>query len=103
MLLRYGKHINYLATTFLLVTFFGFLLSVTSLSHYSTPTTFTLLKASFWTTVILTIIGFGREKKRTYGYTIWHLYTCSHWSLHFFHYRLPLSPKTIEKSYLFIR
>ena len=62
MLLRYGKHINYLATTFLLVTFFGFLLSVTSLSHYSTPTTFTLLKASFWTTVILTIIGFGREK-----------------------------------------
>ncbi|MFQ6177598.1 hypothetical protein ACLMJU_12135 [Bacillus paranthracis] len=62
MLLRYGKHIDYLATTFLLVTFFGFLLSVTSLSHYSTPTTFTLLKASFWTTVILTIIGFGREK-----------------------------------------
>ena len=62
MLLRYGKHINYLAITFLLVTFFGFLLSVTSLSHYSTPTTFTLLKASFWTTVILTIIGFGREK-----------------------------------------
>ncbi|MEK4584175.1 hypothetical protein [Bacillus sp. FSL W7-1334] len=24
--------------------------------------TFTLLKASFWTAVILTIIGFGREK-----------------------------------------
>ena len=61
MLLRYGKHINYLATAFILVTFFGFLLSTTWL-HYSTPTTLTLLKASFWTTVILTIIGFGREK-----------------------------------------
>ncbi|MDR2994709.1 hypothetical protein ACQKN7_18800 [Bacillus cereus] len=62
MLLRYGKHINYLATSFILVTFFGFLLSTTWLTHYSTPTTFTLLKASFWTAVILTIIGFGREK-----------------------------------------
>ncbi|HDR6955350.1 MULTISPECIES: hypothetical protein [Bacillus cereus group] len=61
MLLRYGKHINYLATAFILVTFFGFLLSTTWL-HYSTPTTPTLLKASFWTAVILTIIGFGREK-----------------------------------------
>lgn len=61
MLLRYGKQINYLATSFILVTFFGFLLSTTWL-HYSTPTTFTLLKASFWTAVILTIIGFGREK-----------------------------------------
>ncbi|AAP08135.1 MULTISPECIES: hypothetical protein [Bacillus] len=61
MLLRYGKHINYLATAFILVTFFGFLLSTTWL-HYSTPTTLTLLKASFWTAVILTIIGFGREK-----------------------------------------
>ncbi len=64
MLLRYGKHgkhINYLATSFILVTFFGFLLSTTWL-HYSTPTTLTLLKASFWTAVILTIIGFGREK-----------------------------------------
>ncbi|MEF8678787.1 MULTISPECIES: hypothetical protein [Bacillus cereus group] len=60
MLLRYGKHINYLATSFILVTFFGFLLSTTWLTHYSTPTTFTLLKASFWTAVIL--IGFGREK-----------------------------------------
>ncbi len=89
MLLRYGKHINYLATAFILVTFFGFLLSTTWL-HYSTPTTLTLLKASFWTAVILTIIGFGREKKRTYGYTIWHLYTCIHWSLHFCRYRLPL-------------
>ena len=99
MLLRYGKHINYLATTFLLVTFFGFLLSVTSLSHYSTPTTFTLLKASFWTTVILTIIGFGREKAhlRLYYLAFVHLQ-----SLVFtlFRYRLPLSPKTIEKSYL---
>lgn len=102
MLLRYGKHINYLATSFILVTFFGFLLSVTLLSHYSTSTTFTLLKASFWTAVTLTIIGFGR-KKRTYGYTIWYLYTCIRWSLHFFGYRLPLSPKTIEKSYLFTR
>ncbi|HDR7654853.1 MULTISPECIES: hypothetical protein [Bacillus] len=62
MLLRYGKHINYLATSFILVTFFGFLISVKLLSHYSTSTTFTLLKASFWTAVILTIIGFGREK-----------------------------------------
>ncbi|MGG5769951.1 hypothetical protein [Bacillus cereus group sp. BfR-BA-01319] len=62
MLLRYGKHINYLATSFILVTFFGFLLSVTLLSHYSTSTTFTLLKESFWTAVTLTIIGFGREK-----------------------------------------
>ncbi|MED3125157.1 hypothetical protein [Bacillus wiedmannii] len=62
MLLRYGKHINYLATSFILVTFFGFLLAVTLLSHYSTSTTFTLLKASFWTAVTLTIIGFGREK-----------------------------------------
>jgi len=62
MLLRYGKQINYLATSFILVTFFGFLLSTTWLTHYSTPTTFTLLKASFWTAVILTIIGFGREK-----------------------------------------
>ncbi|MBS9801626.1 hypothetical protein [Bacillus cereus] len=62
MLLRYGKHINYLATSFILVTFFGFLLSTTWLTHYSTPTTFTLLKTSFWTAVILTIIGFGREK-----------------------------------------
>jgi hypothetical protein len=61
MLLRYGKHINYLATAFILVTFFGFILSTTWL-HYSTPTTLTLLKASFWTAVILTIIGFGREK-----------------------------------------
>ncbi|OPA39973.1 hypothetical protein BHL07_14185 [Bacillus cereus] len=61
MLLRYGKHINYLATAFILVTFFGFLLSTTWL-HYSTPTTLTLLKASFWTAVILTIIGFRREK-----------------------------------------
>ncbi|MDA2438046.1 hypothetical protein PDN50_04080 [Bacillus cereus] len=61
MLLRYGKHINYLATAFILVTFLGFLLSTTWL-HYSTPTTLTLLKASFWTAVILTIIGFGREK-----------------------------------------
>ncbi|OUA55817.1 hypothetical protein [Bacillus thuringiensis] len=61
MLSRYGKHINYLATAFILVTFFGFLLSTTWL-HYSTPTTLTLLKASFWTAVILTIIGFGREK-----------------------------------------
>lgn len=61
MLLRYGKHINYLATAFILITFFGFLLSTTWL-HYSTPTTLTLLKASFWTAVILTIIGFGREK-----------------------------------------
>lgn len=61
MLLRYGRHINYLATAFILVTFFGFLLSTTWL-HYSTPTTLTLLKASFWTAVILTIIGFGREK-----------------------------------------
>ncbi|MDA2381554.1 hypothetical protein PDN41_07075 [Bacillus cereus] len=61
MLLRYGKHINYLATSFILVTFFGFLLSTTWL-HYSTPTTLTLLKASFWTAVILTIIGFGRKK-----------------------------------------
>ena len=61
MLLRYGKHINYLATAFILVTVFGFLLSTTWL-HYSTPTTLTLLKASFWTAVILTIIGFGREK-----------------------------------------
>ncbi|EJR32878.1 MULTISPECIES: hypothetical protein [Bacillus cereus group] len=61
MLLRYGKHINYLATAFILVTFFGFLLSTTWL-HYSTPTTLTLLKVSFWTAVILTIIGFGREK-----------------------------------------
>ena len=61
MLLRYGKHINYLATAFILVTFFGFLLSTTWL-HYSTPTALTLLKASFWTAVILTIIGFGREK-----------------------------------------
>ncbi|MED3538302.1 hypothetical protein ABEX53_17380 [Bacillus toyonensis] len=61
MLLRYGKHINYLATAFILVTFFGFTLSTTWL-HYSTPTTLTLLKASFWTAVILTIIGFGREK-----------------------------------------
>ncbi|WP_410986352.1 hypothetical protein [Bacillus cereus] len=61
MLLRYGKHINYLATAFILVTFFGFLLSTTWL-HYSTPTTLTLLKAPFWTAVILTIIGFGREK-----------------------------------------
>ncbi|PFK10282.1 hypothetical protein [Bacillus cereus] len=52
---------NYLATAFILVTFFGFLLSTTWL-HYSTPTTLTLLKASFWTAVILTIIGFGREK-----------------------------------------
>ncbi|ALQ66892.1 hypothetical protein AB1I92_02250 [Bacillus mobilis] len=62
MLLRYGKHINYLATSFILVTFFGFLLSTTLLINYSTSTTFTLLKASFWTAVILTIIGFGREK-----------------------------------------
>ncbi|MCH4567401.1 hypothetical protein [Bacillus sp. ES1-5] len=62
MLLRYGKHINYLATSFILVTFFGFLISVTLLSHYSTSTTFTLLKASFWTAVTLTIIGFGQEK-----------------------------------------
>ncbi|PDY98001.1 hypothetical protein COD89_26995 [Bacillus thuringiensis] len=62
MLLRYGKQINYLATSFILVTFCGFLLSTTWLTHYSTPTTFTLLKASFWTAVILTIIGFGREK-----------------------------------------
>ncbi|MGE7863235.1 hypothetical protein COK56_14540 [Bacillus cereus] len=62
MLLRYGKHINYLATSFILVTFFGFLLSTTLLVNYSTSTTFTLLKASFWTAVILTIIGFGREK-----------------------------------------
>ncbi|MED3483301.1 hypothetical protein P4523_14460 [Bacillus toyonensis] len=61
MLLRYDKHINYLATAFILVTFFGFILSTTWL-HYSTPTTLTLLKASFWTAVILTIIGFGREK-----------------------------------------
>ncbi|PEQ07701.1 hypothetical protein [Bacillus toyonensis] len=61
MLLRYGKHINYLATAFILVTFFGFILSTTWL-HYSTPTTLILLKASFWTAVILTIIGFGREK-----------------------------------------
>ncbi|CAM4019831.1 MULTISPECIES: hypothetical protein [Bacillus cereus group] len=62
MLLRYGKHINYLATSFILVTFFGFLLSTTLLINYSTSTTFILLKASFWTAVILTIIGFGREK-----------------------------------------
>ncbi|MBE5105776.1 hypothetical protein IGI01_10795 [Bacillus thuringiensis] len=62
MLLRYGKHINYLATSFILVTFLGFLLSTTWLSHYSTSTTFTLLKASFWTAVILTIIGFGKER-----------------------------------------
>ncbi|MED1640498.1 hypothetical protein P4V01_26795 [Bacillus thuringiensis] len=62
MLLRYGKQINYLATSFILITFCGFLLSTTWLTHYSTPTTFTLLKASFWTAVILTIIGFGREK-----------------------------------------
>ncbi|GAB6560561.1 MULTISPECIES: hypothetical protein [Bacillus] len=62
MLLKYGKHINYLATSFILVTFFGFLLSTTLLINYSTSTTFTLLKASFWTAVILTIIGFGREK-----------------------------------------
>ena len=40
MLLRYGKHINYLATAFILVTFFGFLLSTTWL-HYSTPYTHT--------------------------------------------------------------
>ncbi|MES5953821.1 hypothetical protein QCI42_10170 [Bacillus fungorum] len=62
MLLRYGKHINYLATSFILVTFFSFLLFTTLLTHYLTSTTFTLLKASFWTAVILTIIGFGREK-----------------------------------------
>lgn len=62
MLLRYGKHINYLATSFILVTFFGFLLFTTLLTHHLTSTTFTLLKASFWTAVILTIIGFGREK-----------------------------------------
>ncbi|MGE7882150.1 hypothetical protein [Bacillus sp. NPDC094077] len=62
MLLKYGKHINYLATSFILVTFLGFLLSTTWLSHYSTSTTFTLLKASFWTAVILTIIGFRQEK-----------------------------------------
>jgi hypothetical protein len=62
MLLKYGKHINYLATSFILVTFLGFLLSITWLSHYSTSTTFTLLKASFWTAVILTIIGFGKER-----------------------------------------
>ncbi|PGB03809.1 hypothetical protein [Bacillus toyonensis] len=62
MLLRYDKHINYLATSFILVTFFGFLLFTTLLTHYLTSTTFTLLKASFWTAVILTIIGFGREK-----------------------------------------
>ncbi|WP_342718526.1 hypothetical protein AAG068_05870 [Bacillus paramycoides] len=62
MLLRYGKHINYLATSFILATFFSFLLLTTFLTHYLTSTTFTLLKASFWTAVILTIIGFGREK-----------------------------------------
>ncbi|HDX9614344.1 TPA: hypothetical protein ROY01_005525 [Bacillus toyonensis] len=62
MLVRYSKHINYLATAFILVTFFGFILSTTWLTPYSTPTTFTLLKASFWTAVILTIIGFRREK-----------------------------------------
>jgi len=62
MLLRYGKHINYLATSFILVTFFSFLLLTTFLTHYLTSTTFTLLKTSFWTAVILTIIGFGREK-----------------------------------------
>ncbi|CUB12654.1 hypothetical protein BN2127_JRS1_04443 [Bacillus cereus] len=62
MLLKYRKHINYLAISFILVTFFGFLLSTTLLSHYLTSTTLTLLKASFWTAVILTIIGFGREK-----------------------------------------
>lgn len=78
MLLRYGKHINYLATAFILVTFFSFLLSTTWL-HYSTPTTLTLLKASFWT-----------RKKRTCGYIIWHLYTCINWSLHFCRYRLSL-------------
>lgn len=47
---------------FILVTFLGFILSTTWLSHYSTSTTFTLLKASFWIAVILTIIGFRREK-----------------------------------------
>ena len=79
MLLRYGKHgkhINYLATSFILVTFFGFLLSTTWL-HHSTPTTFTLLKASFWTAVILTIIGFGREKAhlRLYYLAFVHLHS----------------------------
>ena len=76
MLLRYGKHINYLATAFILVTFFGFLLSTTWL-HYSTPTTLTLLKASFWTAVILTIIGFGREKAhlRLYYLAFVHLHS----------------------------
>ncbi|MED0971493.1 hypothetical protein [Bacillus paramycoides] len=62
MLLKYGKHINHLATIFISITFIGFLLSTTLLSHYSTPHTFTLLKASFWTAVFLTIIGFGRER-----------------------------------------
>ena len=80
MLLRYGKHgkhINYLATSFILVTFFGFLLSTTWLTHHSTPTTFTLLKASFWTAVILTIIGFGREKAhlRLYYLAFAHLHS----------------------------
>ncbi|MBK5473093.1 MULTISPECIES: hypothetical protein [Bacillus] len=62
MLLKYGKHINNLATTFISMTFIGFILSTTLLSHYSTPNTFTLLKTSFWAAVFLTIIGFGRER-----------------------------------------
>lgn len=90
MLLRYGKQINYLATSFILVTFCGFLLSTTWLTHYSTPTTFTLLKASFWTAVILTIIGFGREKS---ALTVILFGICTLAFivlLHFFRYRLPL-------------
>ena len=62
MLLKYGKHINYLATILISITFIGFLLSTTLLSHYSTPHTFMLLKISFWAAVFLTAIGFGRER-----------------------------------------
>ena len=64
MLLRYGKHINYLATTFILVTFFGFLLSTTWL-HYSTPTHTHTTESIILTAVILTIIGFGRKSALT--------------------------------------
>lgn len=64
MLLKYGKHINYLATILISITFIGFLLYTTLLRHYSTPHTFTfmLLKISFWASVSLTAIGFGRER-----------------------------------------
>ena len=102
MLLRYGKQINYLATSFILVTFCGFLLSTTWLTHYSTPTTFTLLKASFWTAVILTIIGFGREKVHL------RLYYLAFVHLHSLAFTLfPLSITSItqghKKSYLLTR